>query len=84
MQNEYSVRDAYQMDNLYPADWDNFIKRLENDIDGPLMGMVYQHYTKSFEDGSKCNHGCRRGLICDFKTARDNQPYGCDTIPPLS
>lgn len=84
MENEYSVRDAYQMNNLFPADWDEFIQRLESDIDGPLMSKVYTYYTKSFADGSQCNHDCRRGLICDFKTARDNDPYACNSIPPFS
>ncbi|CAF1515832.1 unnamed protein product [Rotaria sp. Silwood1] len=84
MQNEYNARDAYQMENLFPTDWDNFIKRLENDIDGPLMSTVYKHYTKSYADGSQCNHVCRRGLICDFKTARDDDPDACGSIPPFA
>lgn len=84
MQNEYSVRDAYQMENLFPTDWDNFIKRLENDIDGPMMSTVYKYYTKSYAEGSQCDHTCRRGLICSFKTARDDDPHACDSIPPFT
>ncbi|CAF1435418.1 unnamed protein product [Adineta ricciae] len=84
MQNEYSVRDAYQMDNLFPVDWDNFIKRLEMDIDGPLMGTVYKHYTKSYADGSHCDHVCRRALICTFKTIREGDTSACDSIPPFA
>ncbi|CAF0993021.1 unnamed protein product [Rotaria sordida] len=81
---EYDARDAYQMENLFPNDWNNLIQRLENDIDGPLMGTVYQHYTKSYEDGSRCDHNCRRGLICDFKSARSEDPHACDSIPPFN
>ena len=84
MQNEYSVKDAYQMENLFPADWDNLITRLENDIDGSLMGTVYKYYTKSHDDGSQCSHACRRGLICDFKKAYDEDPYACRSIPPFT
>ena len=83
MQNEYNVRDAYQMENLFPTDWDNFIKRLEADIDGQLMSTVYQYYTKSHDFGHRCNHACRRGLICAFRTARDDDPYACASIPPF-
>ncbi|CAF4257182.1 unnamed protein product, partial [Rotaria sp. Silwood2] len=81
---EYDARDAYQMKNLFPNDWNDFIQRLENDIDGPLMGTVYQHYTKSYADGSQCDHNCRRGLICDFISARSEDPHACDSIPPFN
>ncbi|CAF1200687.1 unnamed protein product [Rotaria sordida] len=80
---EYYARDAYQMENLFPKDWDNLIERLQNDIDGQLMGTVYKHYTKSYADGSQCDHKCRRGLLCGFKTARSDDPHACDSIPPF-
>ncbi|CAF1250243.1 unnamed protein product [Rotaria sordida] len=83
MHEEYYARDAYQMENLFPKDWDNLIERLQNDIDGPLMGTVYKHYTKSYADGSQCDHKCRRGLLCGFKTARSDNPHACDSIPPF-
>ncbi|CAF1165308.1 unnamed protein product [Didymodactylos carnosus] len=79
---EYSARNAYQMDYLFPNDWNNFIQRLENDIDGSLMGLVYQYYTKSYANGAQCDHNCRRGLLCDFKTARSEDSQFCDAIPP--
>jgi hypothetical protein len=81
---EYDARDAYQMKNLFPNDWNDLISRLENDIDGPLMGTVYTHYTKSYGDGSQCDHKCRRGLLCDFKTGRSEDPHACDSIPPFN
>jgi hypothetical protein len=78
---EYDVRDAYQMDNLFPVDWHNLVQRLKNDIDGLLMGLVYQYYTKSFANGGQCNHVCRRGLLCSFISARSEDPRACDSIP---
>lgn len=83
MLNEYNVKDAYQMENLFPLDWNQFINKLENDIDGSLMNTVYKYYTKSYSNGSDCNHLCKRGLICDFKTAYDDDPYACNSIPPF-
>ena len=80
---EYDARDAYQMPSLFPVDWDNLIQRLQSDIDGPLMGLVYQYNTKSYATGSECDHRCRRGLLCDFKTARAEDPHACDSIPPF-
>jgi sphingomyelin phosphodiesterase len=81
---EYDARDAYQMSNLFPNDWNDFIQRLQKDIDGPLMGTVYKHYTKSYSDGSQCDHNCRRGLICDFKSSRSEDPHACDAVPPFN
>jgi hypothetical protein len=79
--NEYEARDAYNMQNLFPADWDNLIQRMQNDIDGPLMSAAYTYYTKSYADGTKCDHTCRRGLLCYFKTSRSDDPHACDSIP---
>ena len=81
---EYDVRDAYQMENLFPNDWHNLINRLKNDLDGDLMGSVYQYYTKSYASGRECDHACRRGLLCDMLTARDHDPHACDSLPTLS
>jgi sphingomyelin phosphodiesterase len=78
---EYDARDAYAMENLFPNDWHNLVQRLESDLDGPLMGLVYQYYTKSYADGTQCDHNCRRGLLCSFLTARGNDPHACDSIP---
>ena len=80
---EYQARDAFQMSHLFPVDWDEFLQRLEKDIDGPMLGLVYQYTTKSYATGSECDHRCRRGLLCDFKTTRDEDPHACDSIPPF-
>jgi sphingomyelin phosphodiesterase len=80
---EYAARDAYQMENLFPNDWNNLVQRLVNDLDGSLMGLVYQYYTKSYANGNECDHSCRRGLLCSFLTARQDDAHACDIIPPF-
>ncbi|CAF3614912.1 unnamed protein product [Rotaria sordida] len=80
---EYDARDAYQMENLFPNDWNNLVEKLKNDLDGSLMSLVYQYYTKSYANGNQCDHICRRGLLCSFISARENNPHGCDSIPPF-
>jgi sphingomyelin phosphodiesterase len=84
MIDEYDARDVYQMDTLFPNDWNNLTQRLENDLDGPLMGLVYQYFTKSYANGNECDHSCRRGLLCSFKTARAKDTHACDSIPPFA
>ena len=78
---EYDARDAFGMANLFPADWNDLIERLKADIDGSLMSLVYQYYTKSAVDGARCDRKCRRGLLCDFISARKEDPHACDAIP---
>ncbi|CAF1344175.1 unnamed protein product [Didymodactylos carnosus] len=80
--NEYSARDAYKMAYLFPTDWDNLIDRLMADIDGDMMGLVYKYYTKSYANGTACDHNCRMGLLCDFRTARSEDTSCLDFIPP--
>ena len=80
-QEEYNARDAYQMKNLFPTDWNDLLERLVADIDGPLMGLVQKHYRKSHE--VDCNHSCRRQLLCTLKSARFEDPHACDSIPPF-
>ena len=80
-QDEYSARDAFGMARLFPEDWNDLLERLQNDIQGSLMGDVYQYYTKSYAHGSTCTRQCRRSLLCDFKTARSEDPHACDSIP---
>ena len=79
--NEYEAKDTYRMQNLFPTDWDNLIQRMQSDLDGPLMGLAYTYYTKSHSNGTSCDHKCRRGLLCNFKTARSDDPHACDSIP---
>lgn len=78
---EYDARDAYQMKNLFPNDWEDLVQRLTNDLDGSLMGLVYQYHTKSYANGSDCDHSCRRGLLCNIKTARNQDIHACDSLP---
>jgi sphingomyelin phosphodiesterase len=83
IQKEYNAQDSYAMSTLFPADWANLIERLQNDITGALMGVVYEHHTKSYATGNTCDYRCRRGLLCDFLTARADDAHACDAIPPF-
>ncbi|CAF1215109.1 unnamed protein product [Adineta steineri] len=78
---EYNARNAYEMKNLFPNDWSEFLERLQNNIDGPLMKLVVQNHRKSV--AYECNHNCRRALLCKLKSARSEDPHACDSIPPF-
>ena len=78
---EYNARDAYQMKTLLPNDWSELIERLQNDIDGSLMGLVTRYHRKSYP--TPCDHNCRRALLCRLKSARSEDPHACDSISPF-
>jgi sphingomyelin phosphodiesterase len=78
---EYDARTAFNMEYLFPNDWNNLVQRLKTNINGTLMNLVYQYYMKSSVDGQQCDYRCRRGLLCDFITSRAEDPHSCDSIP---
>lgn len=75
---EYTAKSAYGLNDLSPQEWHHLVSRLENDIDGELMGLVYQFYMKSSVPGSACDRKCRLELLnCNLKTARAQDPTFC-------
>ncbi|UJR10009.1 hypothetical protein I4U23_014232 [Adineta vaga] len=75
---EYSAKSAYGMKDLSPQEWNQLIIRLENDIEGETMGLVYQYFMKSSTTGNTCDRTCRMNLInCNLKTARAQDTTFC-------
>lgn len=78
---EYSAKSAYGLKDLSPQEWNQFLSRLENDIDGKLMNLVYENFIKSSDNNITCDHKCRMDLInCNFKTARAEDTTFCSNI----
>ena len=78
---EYDARSAFDLEFLFPSDWHKLVERLKVDLDGELMGKLYQFYTKSASDATQCDRRCRRGLLCSFIKFRSEDPHSCDSIP---
>ncbi|CAF2112809.1 unnamed protein product [Rotaria magnacalcarata] len=78
---EYSAKSAYDMIDLSPQEWNKFVLQLENDIDGEMMGLVYQYFMKSATTGAACDRMCRKKLInCNLKTARAQDTTFCSAM----
>ena len=78
---EYSARSAYAMDDLSPQAWNGLVTRLQQDLDGELMKLVYQFFTKSSSNIDECDRTCRSQLInCNFKTARAQDTTFCPRL----
>ena len=75
---EYSAKSAYGMKDLSPQEWNQLIIRVENDIEGETMDLVYQFFMKSSTAVSSCDRTCRMNLVnCNFKTARAQDTTFC-------
>lgn len=75
---EYSAKSAYNLTDLSARSWNDFLNRLEDNLDGSLMSLVYEFYTKSSDSSEHCNQTCRLNLInCQFKTARSQDTTFC-------
>ncbi|XP_065202561.1 sphingomyelin phosphodiesterase isoform X2 [Planococcus citri] len=66
----YSARDAYQMPNLTPTDWDTLVTKLaEND---QLFDQYYKHYWKNSPVKPTCDLECKKRMICDLRSGRSH------------
>ncbi|CAF0910592.1 unnamed protein product [Adineta ricciae] len=75
---EYSAKSAYGMKDLSPQEWNQLIIRIENDIEGETMDLVYEFFMKSSTAGRPCDRTCRMNLVnCNFKTARAQDTTFC-------
>jgi hypothetical protein len=75
---EYSARSAYALDDLSPQAWQTFLQQLEYNIDGDMMGLVYEFFMKSSATARTCDRTCRLKLInCHFRTARAEDRTFC-------
>ena len=67
---EYSAKDAFDMKNLLPAEWDSLLNKMSNDLNGTLVDKLYTYYNKNSDSASSCDTECRKSLLCGFKQAR--------------
>ena len=70
-------KDAYEMSNLFPSDWNNLVDKMLADLNGPLVDKLYKYYTKSSDEASVCDQICRQDLLCGFKQARSLNYIKC-------
>ncbi|RZF32884.1 hypothetical protein LSTR_LSTR004275 [Laodelphax striatellus] len=66
----YSTRSTYQMPNLLPQEWDNFLNQLaENES---LFDQYYKHYWKNSPVRPVCDAECKKRLICDIRSGKSH------------
>jgi sphingomyelin phosphodiesterase len=66
----YSVRQAFGMDALRPADWDLLIDRMTND--SKLFELFYKYYYKASSARPACDMTCKKKILCDLRSGRSH------------
>ncbi|XP_076456755.1 sphingomyelin phosphodiesterase-like [Babylonia areolata] len=66
---EYTAKAAYGMKSLFPADWNQFISRLQKN--STLLQDYYRHYYKGNVAGP-CDADCSQELVCALRSARSH------------
>jgi sphingomyelin phosphodiesterase len=74
---EYSAKDAFDMKNLLPVEWDYLLNKMLNDVNGTLVDKLYAFYNKKSDSATSCDTECRRSLLCGFKQARSVDYIKC-------
>ncbi|XP_070533262.1 sphingomyelin phosphodiesterase-like [Ptychodera flava] len=72
---EYSARDAYDMEYLFPCDWHAIIQEFKRKDD--LFNKYYTFFYKSHVS-SICDASCRARMICDLQSGRSHDPSLCN------
>ncbi|KAK7476425.1 hypothetical protein BaRGS_00032350 [Batillaria attramentaria] len=77
-QKEYSPKEAYQMNNLFPEEWDRLIYRMKaNDT---LFQMYNTFYYKSAGTSPCTDWGCKYDKLCKIKKARADDADICNDL----
>jgi sphingomyelin phosphodiesterase len=73
---EYTASQDYQMKHGFPEDFDDLVKRFENDDE--LFQKYYKYVSKMHPPSPYCDSTCKSGYICDIKTTRSGDQSLCD------
>jgi len=65
-QKEYSVKSTYNMSNLLPSSWHEYVERLHTD--DTAFNQFYNHYYK-MNPVSTCDTVCKDTMLCSLQTA---------------
>lgn len=74
---EYSAKEAFELENLFPQDWNDLLDKMLEKLEGPLTDKMIKYYSKSSESFPDCDYFCRKKLICSFKQSRSDDFIPC-------
>ena len=74
---EYSAKEAFDLENLFPQDWNNLLDEMLDNLNGDLSTKMWRFYSKSSDTFPECDLNCRKKLLCSFKQSRSDSFIPC-------
>lgn len=74
---EYSAKNAFSLDNLFPQTMNELVEKMTNDPFGDNANKLFKFYSKSADGFSECDLECRKKILCNFKQSRSDQFIKC-------
>ncbi|NXG40432.1 ASM phosphodiesterase, partial [Dromaius novaehollandiae] len=76
----YRAREAYGMPSAFPADWDQLIRRFQDDES--LFQRFWYLFHKGHPPREPCREACKAALLCSLRTGRSVDPGLCRVLRP--
>jgi len=74
---EYTAKNTYKLENLFPQDWSRMIDQALQDLDGPIFNYLFTYFVKSSDISRDCDSDCKVQFLCSFKQARSDNFIPC-------
>ncbi|XP_019379299.1 PREDICTED: sphingomyelin phosphodiesterase [Gavialis gangeticus] len=76
----YRAREAYGLPNAFPADWDQLLRRFQDDE--RLFQRFWFLFHKGHPPREPCRDACKAALLCALRTGRTDDPALCRSLRP--
>uniref|UniRef100_A0A8B9Q630 Sphingomyelin phosphodiesterase n=1 Tax=Apteryx owenii TaxID=8824 RepID=A0A8B9Q630_APTOW len=76
----YRAREAYGMPSAFPVDWDQLIRRFQDDES--LFQRFWYLFHKGHPPREPCHEACKAALLCSLRTGRSIDPSLCHALRP--
>ncbi|XP_068787072.1 sphingomyelin phosphodiesterase [Struthio camelus] len=76
----YRAREAYGMPSVFPVDWDQLIRRFQDDES--LFQRFWYLFHKGHPPREPCQEACKAALLCSLRTGRSVDPSLCHMLRP--
>uniref|UniRef100_A0A7M4FFU7 Cyclic nucleotide gated channel subunit alpha 4 n=1 Tax=Crocodylus porosus TaxID=8502 RepID=A0A7M4FFU7_CROPO len=76
----YGAREAYGLPNAFPADWDQLLRRFQDDE--RLFQRFWFLFYKGHPPREPCLDACKAALLCALRTGRIDDPALCRSLRP--
>lgn len=76
----YRARETYGLPSAFPADWDQLLRRFQDDE--RLFQRFWFLLHKGHPPRAPCGAGCKAALLCALRSGRSDDPSLCRPLRP--